>query len=60
MAGFGTSLTSRDVRLESAKWAEADIGQVAATNRNFNEQVRGWLTTDRGDGHHDGLVLCAI
>jgi hypothetical protein len=28
-AGFGTSRTSRDVRLESAKWAKADIDQVA-------------------------------
>jgi len=31
-AGCGTSRTSRDVRPESAKWAEADTDQVAVTN----------------------------
>jgi len=31
MAGFGTSRTSRDVRLESAKWAKADIDQIVVT-----------------------------
>src|SRR5258708_6058792 len=31
----GTFRTSQDVRLESAKWANADIDQVAVTNRNF-------------------------
>src|SRR5262245_47513740 len=35
MSAPGTSRTSRDVRLESAKWAEADIDQVAAPNRAF-------------------------
>src|SRR5262245_13837216 len=34
-AAFGTSRTSGDVRLESAKWAKADIDQVAVTNRDF-------------------------
>ena len=29
MAAFGTSLTSRDVRLESAKRANADIDHIA-------------------------------
>jgi hypothetical protein len=33
-AGYGTSRTSRDVRLESAKWAKADTNQVAVTNRD--------------------------
>jgi len=32
----GTSRTSRDARLGSAKCAKADIGQVAATNRNHS------------------------
>jgi hypothetical protein len=32
---MGTSRTSRDVRLESANWAKADIDQVAVTNRDF-------------------------
>ena len=31
----GTSRTSGDVRLESAKWGKADIDQVAVTNRDF-------------------------
>jgi hypothetical protein len=31
----GTSRTSGDVRRESAKWAEADIDQVAVANRDF-------------------------
>jgi hypothetical protein len=34
-SGCSTSPTSRDVRLESAKWAKADIEQVAVTNRDF-------------------------
>jgi hypothetical protein len=35
MTAFGTSRTSQDVRLESAKWGKADLDQVAVTNRNF-------------------------
>jgi hypothetical protein len=35
MSANGTSRTSRDVRLESAKWAKADIGQVTFTNRDL-------------------------
>ena len=31
----GTSRTSQDVRLQSAKWGKADLDQVAVTNRNF-------------------------
>jgi hypothetical protein len=31
----GTSRTSRDVRLESEKWAKADVDQVAVTNPVF-------------------------
>src|SRR5207344_1875151 len=31
----GTSRTSQDVRLESAKWGKADLDQVADTRRNF-------------------------
>jgi len=31
----GTYRTSRDVRLESAKQANADIGQIAVSNRDF-------------------------
>jgi hypothetical protein len=34
-AGYGTSRTSQDVRLESAKWGKADLDQIAVTNRNF-------------------------
>jgi hypothetical protein len=30
MTASGTSLTTRDVRLESANWAKADIDQVGA------------------------------
>ena len=35
MTALGTSRTSRDIRLESAKCAKADIDQVAVTNRYF-------------------------
>src|SRR2546421_9960716 len=35
MSPLGTSRTTRDVRLESAKWAKADIDQIAVTNRDF-------------------------
>jgi hypothetical protein len=31
----GTSRTSQDVRLESAKWGKADPDQVAVTSRDF-------------------------
>ena len=31
---IGTSRTSQDVRLESAKWGKADLDQVAVTSRN--------------------------
>ena len=34
-SGHGTSLTSRDVRLESAKRANADIDQIAVANCDF-------------------------
>ena len=34
---IGTSRTSENVRLESAKWAKADIDQVAVSNRDFYE-----------------------
>jgi hypothetical protein len=37
MAVLGTSLTSRDVRLESAKRANADIDQTAVANLRFYE-----------------------
>ena len=33
MTAVGTFRTSADVRLESAKWAKADIDQVAVTDR---------------------------
>ena len=42
---IGTSRTSQDVRLESAKWGKADLDQVAVTNRNFmstRPQSRTW------------------
>jgi hypothetical protein len=35
MTGPGTSLTSQDVRLESAKRANADIDQIAVANCDF-------------------------
>src|SRR5215510_10931658 len=35
MIACGTSRTSENARLESAKWAKADIDQVAVTNRDF-------------------------
>ena len=35
MSPLGTTRTSRDVRVESAKWAKADIDQVAVANRAF-------------------------
>jgi hypothetical protein len=34
---FGTSRTSGDVQLESAKWAKRTLDQVAVTNRDFYE-----------------------
>jgi len=33
--GFGTTRTSVDVRRECAKWAKADIDEVAVTNRDL-------------------------
>jgi hypothetical protein len=30
--GYGTSRTSRDVRLESAKWAKADIERTSSND----------------------------
>ena len=35
MSPPGTSRNSGDVRLESEKWAKADIDQMAVTNRDF-------------------------
>jgi hypothetical protein len=35
MTAPGTSRTSGNVRLESAKWAKADIDQVAVADRGF-------------------------
>jgi hypothetical protein len=35
MSGSGTSRTSRDVRLESAKWAKADNDPGRCPNRDF-------------------------
>jgi hypothetical protein len=32
---IGTSRTSRGVRLESAKWVKADVGQVGVADRDF-------------------------
>jgi hypothetical protein len=43
MSANVTSLTSGDVRLESAMRANADIDQVAVTNRDF---IR-WLLSPR-------------
>jgi hypothetical protein len=44
----GTSRTSGDVLLESAKWAKADIDQVAVTNRDFmSESERDDSARDR-------------
>jgi hypothetical protein len=47
MSAAGTSLTSRDVRLESAKWAKAAIDQVAVTGRDF-------MSTRPRQFSHDG------
>jgi len=46
MSPIGTSLTSRDVRLESAKRAKADIDQVAVAR--FYESAFG-QTAHRAD-----------
>jgi hypothetical protein len=37
MTAYGTSRASRNVRLESAKWARADIDQVVVTDSRFYE-----------------------
>src|SRR5262245_55702195 len=56
MSGSGTSLTSRDVRLGSAKWANADIDPVAncdfmSTRPNTRpEQHRGGWPNPRDFG----------
>jgi hypothetical protein len=42
-AAIGTSRTSQDVRLESAKWGKADLDLVAVTNRNFMSTRPGHL-----------------
>ena len=47
--GFGTSRTSGDVRLESAKCAKADLNQVAAIIRDFMSNL-----------HHRILLGCRI
>jgi hypothetical protein len=38
-AAYGTSRTSGDVLLESARWAKADIDQVAVTDRDLCVRV---------------------
>jgi hypothetical protein len=43
---YGTSRTSGDVRLESAKWAKADIDQVAVTDRARARPMRGGSRAD--------------
>ena len=58
---LGTSRTSRDVRLESAKWAKADIDQVAVTNRNVmstRPSLDGiHIGASRKQGHHDDFDI---
>jgi len=61
MSGFGTSLTSRDVRLESATWAKAEIDQIAVANCDFmsahlearHPTERGWGEAPRPGGTLD-------
>jgi hypothetical protein len=59
---FGTSRTSGDVRLESAKWAKADIGR---TQSRFYEYISYLLracaafqTDEIGD--HCGLIIAGV
>jgi len=55
MSGSGTSRTSRDVRLESAKWATADIDDPRSfTNRDF---MSTRPSTDRPVAVGDKAVL---
>jgi hypothetical protein len=51
-SGNGTSRTSQDVRLESAKWGKADLDQVAVTNRNF---MNTRPNTTLADFERDGI-----
>jgi hypothetical protein len=51
MAVIGTSLTSRDVRLESAKQANADIEQIAVA-------IVIYEYTPRNAGHQWDLLGC--
>ena len=53
MTANGTSLTSRDVRLESAKRGNADIDQIAVANCDFMSTRPCGLHRPRG-------VLCQI
>jgi hypothetical protein len=41
--GIGTSRTSGDVRLESAKWAEADVGSTTPTTSPRHHFTRALL-----------------
>jgi len=43
---FGTSRTSRNVRLESAKWAKADIDQVAVPPKKILINLRTFGAND--------------
>jgi hypothetical protein len=55
MTACGTSRTSRDVRLESAKRAKADIGQVTFTNRFYEYRPYPPLHAVRRPGRREPL-----
>jgi hypothetical protein len=42
----GTSRTSGNIRLKSAKWAKAEIDQVTVTNRDFMSQTSSNLANN--------------
>jgi hypothetical protein len=57
---IGTSRTSRDVRLESAKWGKADIDQVAVFGLPENEGPRHGLPTGAAAVLHDARATTAV
>jgi hypothetical protein len=62
--GSGTSRASRDVRLKSAKWANADIDQVAIlctlAPGSFTQQGRQRAAQQSAKGASDSLPIASV
>jgi hypothetical protein len=60
MSVVGTSRTSRDVRLESAKWAKADIDQVARFRREQSVAKPGKPSRPKNDEAHRHVLALML